>query len=359
MGISIIFAIFQLLITIIKAQDKCDIVSDCDIYQYGYYCTRFCADGCVEVSRDANNNMVCMNKTDSDPLYYISFGNNANQRYSEIIPGQSNYTTLMNFINSSNFDLIKTDYLNNIYGQGVSCPVGCFERNRECIPLNTKYICYPEKQLQCPDQYNCVYSKMTNSCSTTRPYVLCGTNHKYKKCPTGCSYDINTNSCFSPTPGQICDLGYTTVCPQNCGVNYDDSCVPSYSQYSQYPNTICHHVPIPQCADGCYYNFTQQTCMSKNGDNFCVAYVYINCVLKYGYDFDLNKVNSCSYNMKNNINDLCLDDYGRLKFPLSLIEKYKNIKCKYSDIYCSYNRCNEESGGCPSYFKRCPIQDDN
>ena len=341
-GLSII--LFILTKTINASSQYCNNQTSCYSTSSASSCQWYCVNGCIELSRDENNNLQCINQTASSPTYYINFGM---QIYSSILDqGLVNYSTLIKFLNSSDFDLIQTDYRNNVYGNGVSCPYGCFERNRECIPLNTNYICYPEKQIQCPDQNKCVYNMITNSCTTNQQYVVCGTNKKHKKCPYACQYDYNNDICYSQSPDVICDLGYITVCPTYCGVNYDDVCVPN-----TYPESICHHIPVPQCSDGCYYNFTNKQCMSKLGDNFCQAYVSIKCGYGYNFDFNSNKINNCNYNMKNNINDICLDDNKTLKFPLNLIEKYKNIKCKYSNVYCSNNQCNV--GGCPYYVRQC------
>ena len=331
--------------SIITADYVCHNQTMCQWTSSASSCSTLCADGCIILSRDQNNNINCINNTKSDPIYSIDFGNG--DIYSQIISkGPFNYSSLIKFLNSSEFLLMKTDYKNNIYGEGVSCPYGCFEKNHECVPLSTKYICYPEQQLQCPT--GCIYNMATNSCTTNELNTICEINKKYKKCPYLCTYDYNNDNCYSQSPRVICNLGYMTICPINCDINYYNECVPNTDLYNSDPLSICHHIPTPQCRNGCYYNFTTEKCLSSTNDQFCEAYVNINC--KNGYDYNLNNINSCDYNMKNNINDICLKS-NYIKFPLSMIEKYKNIKCKYSDIYCSNNGCVQ--GYCPTYVNQC------
>jgi hypothetical protein len=337
--------------SIITADERCYNQTVCNSNSNGAYCTNYCPDGCISMN---SANTYCINVTSGDPTYSIDFGIGYPSSISPpIYKGPFNYSSLVKFLNSSEFILMKTDYKNNIYGEGVSCPYGCFENNRECIPLSTDYICYPEQQLQCPDPDNCMYNIATNSCYTNKSFSVCGTNQKYRQCPNFCTYDYNTDTCYSQSPSIICDLGYKTVCPYNCALNYYDKCLPNDSGQP----AICHHIPIPQCSDGCYYNFTNNQCMSTRGYTFCEAYVKINCNNDYGYDYNIYDINSCQNNMKNNINDICGASYYYvsnsfyLQFPLSMIEKYKNIKCKYSDMYCSNDGCIKSK--CPTYVKQC------
>lgn len=345
-----------ILLPLINAQSRCSNQSSCITYgNVGSSCEYLCNDGCIELSRDEDNNLYCINKTSSYPMYSSIYTiNNDNLLNIDYM----NYSSLISYINSSDFLIKKTDYRINYEGSGISCPYGCIENNKACVPINTNFICYPEKILQCPS--SCNYNKITNSCTTDSPNVVCGTNTKYKVCPYNCYYDNSNDSCYSKNPNYICDLGYNIKCPTWCKLNYDDECI---SDTYLIPNAICHHIPTPKCPDHCSYDFNKNTCIShddytiqQKGYSFCQPYIATYC--RYGYDFDISKIPLCSYNMKQIINDICLDDNTRIIiFPLKMIEKYKEIKCKYSDIYCTnYNGrliCNK--GSCGYYVRECII----
>jgi hypothetical protein len=331
------------IVQYINGQQRCYNQSSCITYgNVGSSCEWLCVDGCIELSRDDYNNLNCVNKTSSAPVYSILF--NSDSPYSNLRIDMMNYSTLISFLNSLEFMLSKTDYRINYNGSGISCPYGCMENNKECIPINTNYICYPQEELKCP--YQCIYNSITNSCTTDNPNIICETNTKYKVCPYECYYNNSNNKCYSKNPNIICNLGYQIQCPYGCTLNYNEECVSDWND-----NNICHHIPTPKCPDYCSYDFNKKQCISnnKNSISYCEPYIYIYC--KYGYDLDLSNIPYCN----NNLNDICIYN-GLLTFPLKMIEKYKDIKCKYSDIYCytNYNgqfTCNK--GGCGYYVREC------
>lgn len=315
--------------SIITADYVCHNQTMCQWTTSAGSCSWYCNDGCIEISRVQYINSAsldCLNATFTlfEPKYIVSYYNDPNSVYDPV-----SYIDLIKILNSSDFELKKSNFDININGNGVSCPYGCIEKNKECVPLSTDYICYPEQQLQCPPY--CNYNKITNSCTTEHPDAVCEVNIKYKKCPYNCNYNYSDNTCYSNIPNTLCKLDYVTICPFGCILNYYDECVSNDYNY----NRICHHIPVPQCPKDCSYDFTNNVCKSNNNDKFCQPYVSIVCN-KFGYDYDLSTLPDCNDNIKKNINDICVyNNYG-IKFPLTLIEKYKNIKCRNKNSCGSY-----------------------
>jgi hypothetical protein len=304
---------------------NCGVITDC-----ASSCTQYCVEGCIPLDPNSAN-INCINNTNSDPTYYIQI-----QEYTQGM--YLNYSSLQKYSKSFDYILMKTEYDLNIDGNGTTCPIGCYENNKECEPLNTNYICYPQNQLVCPD--SCIYDKYTNSCITNDVDTICETNLKYKKCPSSCIiYDNLNNSCYPSNPNSICGLEYKLKCPIGCSLNYYNKCVSTTN------NNICEHLPQPQCPDGCIYDFTNHICTSNT--QFCEPYITVNCNYDY-VNIDINKINNCNYNLKNNIHDICIDNnnYGNkniIKFPIRLLEKYKHIQCKYTNKIC------------PTYLVQCML----
>jgi hypothetical protein len=306
-------------------------------------CEWFCDEGCSELSKDTNK-PICVNNTGSDIVYSILY--NQNLQFDNLNIFHQKYNALNKFLNSSEFNILKTKYRLDYDGSGTSCPYGCIEVNKECVPLNDNFICYQEKRLLCPSY--CEYNSITNSCTTNITDIVCEIDNKNKTCPYDCNY--KNDVCISDDPNVVCEFGYHTVCPFGCSINNKGEC---YSPN----NYICHHIPEPKCPDSCSYDFNQKKCITNKKDplSFCKPYIYAECPYDV-YTINVSSVPQCN----NNIDELCvfsiynnIGKYNRniLAFPLDMVEKYKHISCKYSDVYCNNDVCNY--GKCNSYVRQC------
>jgi hypothetical protein len=110
------------------------------------------------------------------------------------------------------------------------------------------------------------------------------------------------------------------------------------------------------CPAGCKYNKGNNLCIAEIkitefGDvKFCEPFESLRC-LHDAID-DTKKYPTCYDNYINNVSDICY--YGlKLRYPLRVANKYRNIKCKYSNMYCDSDYCKtqilENYGSCPKY----------
>lgn len=140
-------------------------------------------------------------------------------------------------------------------------------------------------------------------------------------CPTGYSYDINTNKC-------------------NCVNTTTNKC-------------------LNKCPTNCIYNSKTKQCVLENLNNtysqptpmICEPYVYITGCIMGVYSINLTSIPTYYQNIQRGLNNISICNNnpctGSIMYPIRLANDYNNIKCKYSPG----NKYNQ--GFCNTYSEVC------
>jgi hypothetical protein len=182
--------------------------------------------------------------------------------------------------------------------------------------INSTKVCYNVSSCDFGWSCNPYSGSCANYCETGCEYINTGftrncfniTQSDTKKeviCPTGYSYDINTNKC-------------------NCFNTTTFNCA-------------------NKCPNNCIYNSKTKQCVLENLNNtfifpsiVCEPYIYITCLVAPS-EFDIYSLNITSIptyyqNMERGINNIsrCSTNGYIIMYPVRFANDYNNIKCKYS-----------------------------
>ncbi len=216
-----------------------------------------------------------------------------------------------------------------------------------CLSFTMLVMCVIITQITCVNTTKVCYNVSTCALLSCNPYS--GSCADY--CESGCEY-INTGftrNCFNITQS---DTKKKVICPT--GYSYDinsNKCICINTTTSNCAN---------KCPTNCIYNSKTKQCVLENLNNtyifpsiVCEPYIYITCLVAPSeidiYSLNITSIPMYYQNMERGINNIsrCATNGYILMYPVRLANDYKNIKCKYSpgNKY-NQNFCNTYSQVC-------------